>query len=587
MSLCINPNCPRINADNDNTRFCLSCGSELLLDNRYQVMRLLTDNNNFSKVYEAYEQNTPKIIKVLKEHLNTHPRAVELFQEEANILGQLNHRGIPQIDGYFQYQTRDGLLLHCIAIEHIEGYNFEELLQQQGNRLISEKEAIAYLRQIAEILVAVHSQDYYHWNIKPSNIKFAPSDASRGGDTRAVYPTPQATGNLVLIDFATARELTYLHLASNGMEDAIPAVISPGYTPPEQVSNQPLLQSDFYALGRTFVFLLTGYHPLDFYDPQTDEIYWRGNADGISPLLMDFLDWLMAQNPSDRPINANEILQRLDELERELYYSDSPFPLTIIAGLIIAFWAKLLRFPLFGWLEYVTSTTLRIIIFITVIITVPGVLAVVSPKVICSLGLSSDACPSQEPEKIGDIDYFPPEEGTDSQGKTAEFEVAVLSREYEWRLGSASQIQSNDEIIKVQDLQQRLEQQGVLNRLGDTTDIMSVGTASCEGAVAAEELRALQRAKNIQLLTKTLFGNSPTVKNYHLLNLGKFKDCEKTINPSETSYQRSLIIVGVSKKDEGVLLDEALYDRLNKKPFGDFKLEDYSLGSQERFQLTN
>lgn len=588
MSLCINPNCPRTNlAENDNSRFCLSCGSDLLLDNRYRVVRLLSDNNGYSQVYEAFEQNTPKIIKVLKAHLNNHPRAVELFQEEASVLGQLNHQGIPRIDGYFQYQTRNGLMLHCISFEKITGYNLEELLQQQQNQPISERNAIAFLRQIAETLLVVHNQNYYHWNIKPSNIKLVSSLAANNTDTTAFSRPATTANNLGLIDFATARELTYLHLASMGMEDTIPAVVSPGYTPPEQASNQPLLQSDFYALGRTFVFLLTGHHPLDFYDAQIDDINWRGYANGISPLLMDFIDWLMARNPSDRPINAQEILQRLDELERELSYSENPFPLTIIAGLIIAFWAKILRFPLFSWLEYVTSTTLRVVIFIIVIVTVPGVLAVVSPKVICSLGLSSDACPSQQPEKVGDVDYFPPEEGTDSQGRSAEFEIAVLSREYEWKLGSPYQIQSNDEIIKVQDLQQRLEQQGIQTRLADTTDIISVGTASCEGSVAAEEQRALQRAKNIQLLSKNLFGQSSTVKDYHLLNLGKFKDCEKTINPSETSYQRSLIIIGVSKKDQGVLIDEALYDRLKKKPFGDFQLEDYSLGSQERFQLTN
>jgi hypothetical protein len=40
----------------------------------------------------------------------------------------------------------------------------------------------------------------------------------------------------------------------------------------------------------------------------------------------------------------------------------------------------------------------------------------------------------------------------------------------------------------------------------------------------------------------------------------------------------------VRKQSEGVILDEALRDRLEKKPFADFKLEDYSLGSLDKFK---
>ena len=48
--------------------------------------------------------------------------------------------------------------------------------------------------------------------------------------------------------------------------------------------------------------------------------------------------------------------------------------------------------------------------------------------------------------------------------------------------------------------------------------------------------------------------------------------------------QRSIIIIGVKKQAEEVILDEALRDRLEKKPFADFKLEDYSLGSIDKFK---
>ncbi|MFM7372654.1 MAG: 4-Cys prefix domain-containing protein, partial [Sphaerospermopsis kisseleviana] len=117
MSLCINPICPQPNhPDNDENRFCQSCGSQLELLGRYRVLRLLSDKTGFSKVYEAYQQDTPKILKILKEELANDSKAVSLFQQEVEVLGQLKHPGIPQAEEYFTYQTRAGLTLHCMVM---------------------------------------------------------------------------------------------------------------------------------------------------------------------------------------------------------------------------------------------------------------------------------------------------------------------------------------------------------------------------------------------------------------------------------------------------------------------------------------
>ena len=84
MSLCINPVCSQPNhPDNDENRFCQSCGSQLELIGRYRVLRLLSDKTGFGKIYEAYQQDTPKILKVLKEELTNDSKALALFQQEA------------------------------------------------------------------------------------------------------------------------------------------------------------------------------------------------------------------------------------------------------------------------------------------------------------------------------------------------------------------------------------------------------------------------------------------------------------------------------------------------------------------------
>ncbi|MGI0486348.1 protein kinase domain-containing protein [Pantanalinema rosaneae CENA516] len=300
MSLCINPHCLQPDhPGNDDSRRCQCCGSDLVLQGRYRVMRVLSDTTGFGIVYEAYEHTTPKILKVLKAIHNHNPKAVELFRQEAEVLSRIHSLAVPQIgsDGYFQMTPPgESEPVHCIVMEKIDGLNLSQWMQQQGNQPISERQALNWLQQLAEVLHQVHQQNYFHRDIKPQNIML------------------RSTGQLVLIDFGTARQMTYTYLAHLG-NSSITQISSPGYTPPEQDMGHAVPQSDFYALGRTFVYLLTGVQLTDgsIYDSQTGEIRWRQYAPNVSRQLADFLDRLIAPRPIDRPKNTQEIL---DELQR-------------------------------------------------------------------------------------------------------------------------------------------------------------------------------------------------------------------------------------------------------------------------------
>jgi WD40 repeat protein len=306
MSYCINPNCPKPNDPaNANNRICRNCGSELLVQGRYQVMRLLSDNSGFGNIYEAYEGATPKILKILKKDHNTNARVVELFQQEAIVLSQLNHPGIPKVepDGYFQFYPRNSReAVYGIIMEKIDGPNLKEWMQQQGDRPLDQQLALDWLKQLAEILHLVHQKNYFHRDIKPANIMM------------------RSTGHLVLIDFGTAREMTYTYLAEVGGAGSVTRISSAGYTPPEQEKGHAVPQSDFYALGRSFVYLLTGKQATDraIYEPLTDKFHWRNHAPGISPLLADFIDKLMAPTAGARHKNTQEILDELAKVSQHL-----------------------------------------------------------------------------------------------------------------------------------------------------------------------------------------------------------------------------------------------------------------------------
>lgn len=78
-------------------------------------------------------------------------------------------------------------------------------------------------------------------------------------------------------------------------------------------------------MGRTFVYLLTGKEPNEFYDPYTDEYHWRTKVTHVSPLLADFIDHLMARLPGERPANTQVILEKLGQIEQTVYPPKAPF----------------------------------------------------------------------------------------------------------------------------------------------------------------------------------------------------------------------------------------------------------------------
>ena len=308
---CINPDCSQPehpSNNNSNTRYCQSCGSQLLLNGQYRVSRLLSDTTGFGVVYEVFEGFTAKILKVLQEKWNNEPKAVELFKREYDVLLELSRQnvtGVPRADAYFQYSTREGKILHCLVMEKVEGINLEQWLKQYDN--LSQKRALKWLREITLILDKIHQQNWLHRDIKPPNIMLRNS------------------GELVLIDFGTAREETQTyHQKVKGQQ--VTGITSAGYTPNEQQHGQAVIQSDFHALGRTFVHLLTRKHPLEIYDPVNDVLSWREETENIHPLLLDFIEELMEKLPENRPANTRVILQRLDEIERQLKLPPTPAP---------------------------------------------------------------------------------------------------------------------------------------------------------------------------------------------------------------------------------------------------------------------
>ncbi|EAW33769.1 Serine/Threonine protein kinase with WD40 repeats [Lyngbya sp. PCC 8106] len=270
-----------------------------MLQGRYHVTKQL-GGGGFGKTFEITDDHTG-INKVVKVLLKEHPKAVQLFKQEAKVLSKLQHPGTPKVDkdGYFTFMPKGGKEpIHCLVMEKIEGANLQDWMKSRKKEPISQEQAIEWLKQLAEILDKVHSLNYFHRDIKPQNIMRKPD------------------GQLVLIDFGTAREETDTFIAKMEGGQNVTGIISPGYTPPEQANGKAVPQSDFFALGRTFVYLLTGKPPTAYPEnPRTGKLLWRKGAPNISTQLSDLLDYLMATFPGNRPQTPQVILKCLREID--------------------------------------------------------------------------------------------------------------------------------------------------------------------------------------------------------------------------------------------------------------------------------
>jgi eukaryotic-like serine/threonine-protein kinase len=300
MNFCINPSCTSPHNPNDQL-FCKNCGSELLLEGRYRVIGIL-GQGGCGKTYEVSDIDGG--VKVLKILTRNEPKYVELFQREAQVLSQLSHPGIPSVEpnAYFTFTPKDATEpMYCLVMEKITGLDLREYIRQRGSP-IDQILAVQWLIQLSKILQTVHSHNFLHRDIKPSNIML------------------QSDGHLTLIDFGTVRSITNVYSFGDEPSQAT-RIISALYTPIEQIKGKPVPQSDFFALGRTFIYLLTAQDLSELYDSDRDELQWRSIVPKASVKLADFLDQLMAPLVSQRPLNADVVLQKLCEIQKDLLSS--------------------------------------------------------------------------------------------------------------------------------------------------------------------------------------------------------------------------------------------------------------------------
>ncbi|MEY3554496.1 MAG: hypothetical protein RLZZ580_549 [Cyanobacteriota bacterium] len=294
MRLCINPICPRPENPEDRS-ICEACGSHLLLQNRYRVMNVLHQREDrvttLYDVVDEKDQDTPKVLKVL---YTKNPDTISRFDREADLLKNYRIEGLPQVEqgGYFPIEfPNNPIPAHCLVMEKIPGLNLEQWLKQHG--AIDERRAIDWLKQLTTILERLHSNNFIHRDIKPSNIMYRDSD-----------------NRIFLIDLGAVRLIN-----QNIDEQTTTTIGTLPYMAPEQYRGRTDFKSDFYALGRTFVHLLTNKKPSQIEQDTQEKLLWRTESTPVSDRFATLIDSLLERKPDKRPKNTTDILKRIQVIE--------------------------------------------------------------------------------------------------------------------------------------------------------------------------------------------------------------------------------------------------------------------------------
>ena len=206
------------------------------------------------------------------------------FLKEARLIASFDNGNIIKIFDVFE---ENGTAYY--VMEYLEGKSLKAMVEEGG--ALAESTALKYIRQVADALREIHSNNFLHLDVKPANIML------------------NRKGQAVLIDFGISK-----HYDEGGHQTSSALIgTSEGYAPLEQYESGALDSftpaTDIYALGATLFFLLTGIRPPKAGDIMNDGLPVLPQE--ISPAVRNAIDVAMQPRRKDRPQSIADFLALL------------------------------------------------------------------------------------------------------------------------------------------------------------------------------------------------------------------------------------------------------------------------------------
>jgi CheY-like chemotaxis protein len=256
---------------------------------RYRIQRFL-GSGAMGYVCSAIDESIDEVValKVLSLPIHEDPDAFERFKTELKLARRIRHRNVVQS---FDLGFAEGYPF--ISMEYIDADNLLKHLTRRST--FDEHTSLTIMRQVLRGLRAAHDLGIVHRDIKPENILL--------NKDRMAFITD--------FGIATSQDLVRRELAG-----------TPDYMAPEQLRCEAVVPaSDLYSCGVVLYRMLTGTLPyraksiaevLDAHlhaspDPIDESL-------GISAATQELIASMLQKKVSDRPLNACELLDRIDAL---------------------------------------------------------------------------------------------------------------------------------------------------------------------------------------------------------------------------------------------------------------------------------
>jgi eukaryotic-like serine/threonine-protein kinase len=302
--------------------YCLPCllnpalepdtGLEPEINNRFEPYQIVTHpdgalvelgRGSMGVTYRAVDTNLQlsvalKVIdfKVAGQEINW-----ERFLREARAAARLRH---PHVVNVLYYGVAsDGQCYY--AMELVEGETLAERVRRSGPLPV--KDAIEIVAQVASALIAAEKQGLVHRDLKPANLMLLHGPGI----------------NTKVIDFGLAKIVGSKELSDHITHDGF--IGTPAFASPEQFSGKEIDQrSDYFSLGSTLFYLLTGTPPFkaDLVPELAAQMQNQGRltarlkAARIPAPVQKLVLSLLGTSPEERPQNGQALLEAITRAQQ-------------------------------------------------------------------------------------------------------------------------------------------------------------------------------------------------------------------------------------------------------------------------------
>lgn len=268
-----------------------------LVDNRYAVQSKLA-RGGMSTVYLATDLRLERdvALKVLHPHLATDDTFLGRLGREAKAAARLSHAHVVGVLD----QGNDGHTAYLV-MEYIQGHTLRDVINEKG--ALPPRLALALIDPVVEGLGAAHAAGFIHRDVKPENVLIADD------------------GRIKIGDFGLARAVT----TSTSTGSALIGTVA--YLSPELVlGKQADARSDIYSVGIMLYEMITGQQPFDG-DVPIQVAYQHVNGTvgppsavvpGLAAEVDELVQWCTANDPENRPVDGNALLQELRHIRTNL-----------------------------------------------------------------------------------------------------------------------------------------------------------------------------------------------------------------------------------------------------------------------------